>query len=365
MEGSGGMPKKKKEHHKGRKQSPGNLRTTRPANKPQPVRAQVSRPSVTEFTRLTTVPVFATGEAGPPSGSPGDYKVTFVLGVPGVSSIATELDYAKIVTSGDSLLAGTGRRAELSTPPDGATEEFLISANLEGHLDRVDLTMAADSFAAAERQAHDRVMPLLSRMAVEADAAVEVKATVITELSTHTAMMGAALVGAVKPAPEFAGVSAPKLRALLATYREGLNCNAPSYQALAFYKIIEGVETFSRKERRQAEQRGRPVRPDPLLTLMPSTLAAVPEGPPWSKNRFEPFLGKSFQEVKDAFQDVIRNAVAHLTPGRELRVPDYMDDVEKCREAVPILRYIARELILQALADDHTGRSPQTTPDPV
>lgn len=68
------------------------------------------------------------------------------------------------------------------------------------------------------------------------------------------------------------------------------------------------------------------------------------------RDRFEPYLGKSFREVRDAFQDVIRNAVAHLTPGRELRVPDYMEDVEKCRETVPILRYIARELILQNLA---------------
>lgn len=83
---------------------------------------------------------------------------------------------------------------------------------------------------------------------------------------------------------------------------------------------------------------------------MPASLEDVPDGPPWSRDRFEPYLGKSFREVRDAFQDVIRNAVAHLTPGRELRVPDYMEDVEKCRETVPILRYIARELILQNLA---------------
>jgi len=138
----------------------------------------------------------------------------------------------------------------------------------------------------------------------------------------------------------------------VAAYREGLNCNAPSYQALAFYKIIEGVETFARKQRRTAERKSQPVPPDPLARLMPATLAAVPAGPAWSQDRFKPFLGKSFQDVKNAHQDVIRNAVAHLTPGRELRIPDYMDDIEKCREAAPILRYIARELILESLASN-------------
>lgn len=344
---------KKNQHRKRKKQSSarnGARRHGRRPGTPGSVSTKVPRPSVTEYTRLLSVPVFAAGEAGPPSGSHGQYKVTFVLGVPGVSSVATEVDYGKVVLSGDSLLAGSGRRIELVLTPAGQPEEFLISANSHGRLDRVDVTVTADSFSAAERVAHDRVMPILSRMAVEADAAVEVKATVITELSTQAVMMGTSLIGAVKPAPEFAGVSTQEQRALLAAYREGLNCNAPSYQALAFYKVIEGIETFSKKERRRAEQRGRPVPPDPLARLMPSTAAAVPEGPPWSKDRFEPFLGKSFQGVKDAFQDVIRNAVAHLTPGRELRVPDYMEDVEKCREAVPILRYIARELILEALA---------------
>ena len=344
---------KKNQHRKRKKASTRNgavQRGRRPGT-PASVSIQVPRPSVTEYTRLLSVPVFAAGAAGPPSGSHGQYKVTFVLGVPGVSSVVTEVDFGKVVLSGDSLLAGSGRRVELALTPGSRPDEFLISANSHGRLDRVDITVTADSFNAAERVAHDRVMPILSRMALEADAAVEVKATVISELSTQAVMMGAALIGAVKPAPEFAGVSTEEQRALLAVYREGLNCNAPSYQALAFYKVIEGVETFSKRERRRAQQRGRPVPPDLLATLMPSSIAAVPEGPPWSKELFEPFLGKSFQEVKDAFQDVIRNAVAHLTPGRELRVPDYMADVEKCREAVPILRYIARELILESLAD--------------
>jgi len=42
--------------------------------------------------------------------------------------------------------------------------------------------------------------------------AVEVKATVITELSTLITMMGADLIDAAKPAPEFSGMSTPDQR---------------------------------------------------------------------------------------------------------------------------------------------------------
>jgi hypothetical protein len=55
-------------------------------------------------------------------------------------------------------------------------------------------------------------------------------------------------------------------------------------------------------------------------------------------------------QVYDSMRDTIRNAVAHLVPGEELRVPDYFDDVERCRQAVPVLRYIARRLIEAELA---------------
>lgn len=348
--------KSKQRQRKRTKQAPNRGRS--PQSQPaEAARAQLPRPSVTEYSRVTVVPVFPAGEAGTPAGSPGDYRVTFVLGIPGVSSVTDEIDPEKVVRSGDSLLAGTGCRVQLVPAPTGPAEEFVISANRHGRLDRVEVTVQADDRFSAEREAHDRVMPQLSRMAVEADVAVEVKATVITELSTQITMMGADLIGAVKPAPEFSGVSTPEQRPLLAAYREGLNCNAPSYQALAFYKIIEGAETFWKKTSRQAARKGDPAPPDPLAGLMPASLADLPEGPPWSKDRFAPYLGKNYGEVRDAFKDVIRNAVAHLTPGLELRVPDYIEDVEKCREAVPILRYIARELILQQL---HANPSPPT-----
>ena len=99
---------------KGRGQSP-NPRHAAPriAGSAQPVMGEIPRPRVTEYNAITIVPVFANGEAGPPSGSPGRYDVVFVLGIPGVSSVATRLDFAALADGGDSLLEGPGLQVEL------------------------------------------------------------------------------------------------------------------------------------------------------------------------------------------------------------------------------------------------------------
>jgi hypothetical protein len=58
----------------------------------------------------------------------------------------------------------------------------------------------------------------------------------------------------------------------------------------------------------------------------------------------------SFAEIRDAVTDTIRNAVAHISPGMDLRVADYAADVRACRAITPVLRYVARELIHDELA---------------
>jgi hypothetical protein len=58
---------------------------------------------------------------------------------------------------------------------------------------------------------------------------------------------------------------------------------------------------------------------------------------------------ETFAEVKGAVQHTIRDAMAHITPGMDLCVADYAADIWACREAVPILRYVARHLIRDEL----------------
>jgi hypothetical protein len=75
---------------------------------------QLPRPRVTEFAAVAVVPVLP-GTAGKPAGSQGLYDIVFVLGVPGVSSVTTRLDFDAIAVGGDSLLRGSGLDVQLES----------------------------------------------------------------------------------------------------------------------------------------------------------------------------------------------------------------------------------------------------------
>jgi len=345
------MPKKKRKSRTNAKSRP--PRRSRSIERPDGFPTlQLPRPPVTEFTRVTAVPVFpTTGDAGPPEGSAGDYEIRFILGVPGVSSVATNLEMSEILASGDSLLEARGiAQIELIAADGSAGNTASMHANPEGRLASIRIRLHAENMGSAEREAHDQVMPVLSRLAFEADTPLEVKAVVGVELSTGTQMMGANLVGAVRPMPIFEGWSTEPLRPLLAAYREGLNSTSPLYQALSFYKVVEGVSTFHTRDQRAAKRSGGASPADPMDMVMPATLDEVPESAPWTKALFDSYLGKTFRSVSDAMSDVIRNASVHLTPGREVRVADYLADIEQCRLAVPVLRYMARGMIRSVLS---------------
>lgn len=335
--------------------------TTPPGSRTrEPVRAQIPRPRVTEYNVVTAVPVFPHGDAGEPSGSRGRYDILFVLGVPGVNGVATALDFDAMAARGDSLLEGSGLQIELATPEGSASNVVRIAPNKQGRLAQVRLTVTADSFAAAEKKSHDEVMPVLSRIAFEADAALEVTAVLMTEEATHIRSVGATVIGSVQPAPELEGLMTEELRPFLAAYREGLNSNSPLYQALSFYKVIEGVATFAVKRARAVSRGPQSTPGDPLARTIPADLSELPETTEWARAAFTPYLGKSFSDIKDSVSDTIRNAVAHLTPGRDVRVADYLGDIHACREVLPILRYVARSVIREELTQLATAGTSNT-----
>jgi hypothetical protein len=305
---------------------------------------------VTEYNVFKAVPVLPHGDAGPASGSPGRYDVIFVLGVPGVGTVATNLDWDSIASRGDSLLEGTGLQIELLNPDSGATHVAQIVPNRGGHLAQVRLMVTGQDFASAEREAHNEVMSLLSRIAFEVDTPLEVVAVLMTEQATQTRSMGATVVGSVQPAPECAGLMTPELRPFLAAYREGLNSNSPLYQALSFYKVIEGVDSFGKNRRRAEARAAQSVSPDPMDTAIPAGPELLPDATQWAQEAFTPFLGKTFTEIKSSVEKTVRNAVVHLSPGQAVRVADYLQDIEACREITPILRYMARSLIRTELS---------------
>ena len=214
------------------------------------------------------------------------------------------------------------------------------------------MTVPGDNFKSAEKGAYDVIMPILSRIAFEADTPLEATAVLITEKSTQILFGGTTFLGIAQPQPEYLeGSSTPEIRRFLAAYREGLNSNSPMYQALSYYKIVEGAATYGVNRARAVAKAGGPVAPDVLDSRrVPTDLNHIPNLPEGQVQPASRFGGLSFREFKDQIEDTIRNAVAHLTPGREVRVADYLDDVQACREVVPILRYIARTLIQDELA---------------
>jgi hypothetical protein len=320
---------------------------------PQSTSAQIPRPRVTEYNQITVVPVFPGGEAGPPSGFRGSYDVVFVLGVPGVSGVATHLDFDGMRAGGDSLLLGSGLQLDIQPPDGGPPYAARIIPNSRGRLAQVRLTVSAEDFSVAEQKAFDIVMPVLSRIAFEADTPVEVTGVLLTERATQTRRLGATLAGAIQAAPELAWDMTPEIRPFLAAYREGLNANSPLYQALSFYKVIEGVPKFHKKRVRAAARSGTMVPPDPMAKQVPSDRRDLADMTDWARENFAPYLGKSFVEIRDAVEHTIRDAIAHITPGLDLRIADDAADIRACREIVPVLRYMARELI----RDEITGLS--------
>jgi len=303
---------------------------------------------VTSYTTTTAVPVFQHGEAGPHRGSPGVYDVVLILGIPGLTSVTTSINLDESLVGGDSLLVGAGLELRLDSGT-GVAGTAQVIPNREGRLAQVRASIQADDFAAAERLIHNLVVPTLSLLAFHADVALETTGMLLTEHATQIKRFSTTMLGTFQPAPTPVGVLTPPLRLLLATYREGLNSNSPLYQALSFYKVLEHVKALATQQRRSAARAGQTVT-DPIERRLPTDLADFPEHTEWEVEVFAGYLGKTYTEVRTALTDTIRNAVAHLTPGRDVRSADLLADIQACRDAVPVLRYIARALISDELS---------------
>lgn len=224
-----------------------------------------------------------------------------------MSSVTTSLDFDAIAAGGDSLLQGSGLHVQLESSDGHSLHAARIVPNRSGRLAQIRLTVTADDFSSAENEAFDAVMPTLSRIAFQADTPLEVTAISLTERATQTRQLRTTLVGAVHPAPEIAETTTPELRMFLAAYREGLNGNSPLYQALSFYKILEGATKFHTNRVRAAKKRGEAAPADPMARQIPVDPDGLADVTVWSRDNFMPYLGKSFAEIRDAVTDTIRH----------------------------------------------------------
>lgn len=146
-------------------------------------------------------------------------------------------------------------------------------------------------------------------------------------------------------------------RRIFAAYKEGLNATNVFYQVLSFYKVTEGIRNLRSHRRAQLVSKG--LKPSEPRERIPSTLDEI-QVDSWDKGAFKPLLGKKFGAVLDQYRELIRNAIAHLDPSQNIMDIDRYNDVIVCQKALPVLRYMARELIANDLRLTRTSTTDTT-----
>jgi hypothetical protein len=328
---------------------------------PRPVvRAEIPRPRVTRAMEIRVVPTFPEGDprnlAGGPQGNPGMYRVRAVLGVPGLASVLTVLDLDSL--EGDTLveLPPGVTRVALPLGPAPSTPELRVwlIPNRFGRAARAEMEFPAEGFDSARKFSYDVLAPMMSRLSFDHDVALDIVATEITEVATGSRLVAATVIGRGSAwVPQEVDVrSTVACRALLSSYREGMNSLSPFLRALSFARVIEGANRL-RQNRAAAvvAAGGRPSKPSEHIPSSLAELGLSGSDEP-RRQMFTPFLGKKFTVGMEQLRPAIRNAVAHLDPesAAESLVADRWADVETVDKAGPVLAHMARVLLTHEIS---------------
>ncbi len=309
----------------------------------------MDRPTYNAKLAVTVVPYF------PPSdprygktnitGSPGEYRVTFTLSVPGGNVYREKINLGN--EHGDSLLIFPNKKNTLEILVNKIYKDdisVILSANEENRLAKVTLTFKAESIRHAEKTAYGIISSILSYLSYTNNVAIETAGFEVVEINTGTLKGTWGMIGNTKVLmySEDAGriISDNNLQRLLSAYREGMNATNIFYQALSFSKVIEGCQKLRGIKIRDAKRAKKPV-VNPSLSI-PANIEEIPDLDTREFDSFTPFLSQKFPEIKDHFRPIIRNAIAHLDPSQNILDIDRFEDVAKCTDAVPVLRYMAR-----------------------
>lgn len=334
-------------------------RTASPTRTPELQHVELERPDTNTRLHLVVVPEFAPTDprsaiARTPQGSPGIYRVTFVLAIPGQESLRNALEIATIMQAGNSLLRApstgiTGVKVSATNETDHT--DIVFSVNADGALARAQMRVQADSFLAAQAFTYDMVMPVLSWWSFRYDVAIDVAACELVEERTDIQKWIVGVIGKAKVLDNQGNVSKPEYRAVLASYREGVNATNPFYQLLCFYRVAEGTRKL-RAHRRAATIAAGGIFREPSDERFPDLEQDLGIADPLVAELFRPYLGRSFGWALDQLRGLCRNAVAHLDPAGDSLVADIYEDVVQSDVAVPILRYIGRRMLRNELLAD-------------
>ena len=291
----------------------------------------------------------AHGTARDGAGANGEYQVTFVLGVPGFWN--PPIDRTKpLVDQGDSLLEVepqiTSLEMFLENPEQSSAPHRAIAAVNEHHrLKYIQTTLKADGFNQARKLAHDLIMPAISRLAYVHDAAVDVIATELVDRTSQAFSITMKQSGSIQAFSGFRGRTSVRQEKLLAVYRHGISSTEPAFQALSFFRVIEAC--YRLRGNRISEVKARGEQPNEPSERFPDNFQDIQncgyeEG---QEVAFAPYLGLRFTRVRDLLSDQVRNLLAHLDIHSESLHLDDFDNTSKIESVVPVLHYIARELV--------------------
>lgn len=325
--------------------------------KPRPS-IPIERPDHNSRVGYIVVPQFASGDVrhgkATPRGNPGTYRVTFVLSVPGSKVFREQLNLGRTYLEGDSLLMVSAEvvtvRVATGSPDLGS---MILTKNQQGRIATIVVRVQADSFEDAERRAYDMATAFLSYVSYVNDTAIDLTGYELLEESVGTVKGVFGMIGRQKaftlPSDSGTWVSDDKYKRILAAYREGMNATNVFYQALSFWKVIEGCKRL--RDAKNAVAKAGATQPYTPLLEMPARIEEVPLSDELVREMFRPFLGRKLSAVVDHFRPLLRNAIAHLDPSQDVLDIDRYDDVVTCMRAIPVLRYMARQYIGVELAN--------------
>lgn len=325
--------------------------TTRAAGEP----VQAARPTVTGLMGYVAEPVFTADRDQPkpgdlaPSGSPGRYRASFALAVPGRAVVQEEVNFAELIKRGDSLIevapAVHDLQVKLLDSASVISYAARVGVNNQHRLRDIELEFDAANFADAYEVSHNIVAPLLSRWSFLHDVAITTAATQIVEVATEIHSWRLTMVGMVKGFADTEGVSDAEHRVLLSAYREGISSTEPMWQALSLYKVAEGVWAMRQARVQAARDAGlTPVEPNERVPTDVSAIGHANEHDAM-KLALDPYAGKKFRAAFDDIRETLRHAVAHLDPNGSPLVQDRWQDLQKVQTVLPGLRWMARQLL--------------------
>jgi len=320
------------------------------------------------------------------SNLPGQYKVLFTLHRPGYPlrderSIAPseqlEGDSHLAITS-PALMYADGRKYDVNALLFQANTVhgdlvFHGRANKRGMLGKLETEpFEAQHFGDAALKAQHAVAPTLSSMSMALDVPVSIYQMEVIELRTNTRRLSlrAPFKDVYGWIPPLDNVTLEQQK-YISLYREALNSGSINYSYLCFYRIIEGLR--SRREQLRKTQvdealakgekpTGKPDERIPLdrngQTEWLNALYSMPQQ--WddfalSVVFIDEVVGKKIRNLidKDKHLHKLRNKIAHavIDSGEPVISIDTVADIEEVEKWLPIAKFIARYLLVEAFPD--------------